>query len=214
MWTCSSAGQNPDSSRRCPAAAHRRSDQSADPSGCSGEEDRPMTAPEISQAGLADPGPASPAGLRGEGLGCRPGTRHRRAPRGVRRGASHRGGAWHPGRAGIRGADLRGAGDRVRGPAGRVIGTPTCTVVQQSQDPRCPGRCSPDEFTGGGSPGVQCDPWPAAACRHRLGHRGTPADSPHRRARHGARGGGTSDCHARPAVDRAPGALVSDARLI
>jgi uncharacterized protein GlcG (DUF336 family) len=69
-------------------------------------------------------------------------------------------------------------------------------------------------IAGGLCPGVQRDPWPAAACRHRLGHRGTPADSPHPRARHGARGGGTSDCHARPAVDRAPGALVSDARLI
>ena len=71
-----------------------------------------------------------------------------------------------------------------------------------------PPGSSPDELTGGGSPGVQRDPRPAAACRHRLGHRGAAAGSPNPRARHGARGGGTSDRHARPVVDRAPGALV------
>jgi Domain of unknown function (DUF1707) len=36
-----------------------RSDQSADPGGCSGAEGRPITAPEIGQAGMAYPGPAS-----------------------------------------------------------------------------------------------------------------------------------------------------------
>ncbi len=44
-----------------------------------------------------------------EGFGCRPGTRDQRAPRSVRRGASHCGGAQRPGWAGIQCADLRGA---------------------------------------------------------------------------------------------------------
>jgi len=38
----------------------RRSDHSADPGGCSGAEDRPITAPETGQAGMAYPSPASP----------------------------------------------------------------------------------------------------------------------------------------------------------